>query len=853
MGLKEYKNKRVFSKTPEPDTPPVAFESTQHRLRFVVQKHAASRLHYDFRLEMAGVLKSWAVPKGPSLNPNDKRLAIMVEDHPYNYKDFEGIIPKGNYGAGRVIIWDEGNYNHVDEDSGERALLQGLKKGHLHFILHGKKLHGEFNLVRLNDQRQKNAWLLMKVADKFASAADILKKATSVRSQLSIEQMTEDATVTSKKKLSTDDFVGAIKRPMPEEIRPMLATLVDKSFSDPAWGFEIKWDGYRIIAFINNKKVELISRDQQDYTNIYSVVARELSQLKIKAIVDGEMVVVDESGSSHFRLIQQYYKSQQGTLIYYIFDILWCNGYDLRKLPFYKRKQLLEKIITPSSHVQLSEHIVEDGEEFFDIALSHHLEGIMAKRLDSHYEAGHRSVDWLKIKFHHQQEAVICGYTAPRGSRKHIGALVLGVYDRGHLIYIGHTAGKLNAELLKDLKQRLDRLSQPQSPIHPVPKTNAAVTWVKPQLVCEVKFSEWTEDGRLRQPIFLGLRPDKLARSVRREKELPLKKVVKKSKKPSKNSTKTKQPINTPTSAVDNKNITINQQNLNLTHLDKLYWPKEGYTKGDLIAYYLSIAKFILPYLKNRPQSLNRHPNGINGENFFQKNHDKHPEWVMTHMVHSDSESRDVEYLLCQNAATLVYMVNLGCIEINPWLSRIPSLDKPDFCVIDLDPEDIEFTAVVKTAQAVHRLLDDIGAANYCKTSGASGLHVCIPLGRKYDYEQSKQFAQLIATVINNQLPKITSIVRSPRQRQGKVYLDFLQNRRGQTLVAPYCVRPRLGATVSTPLHWEEVTHKLTPQQFTINNIKQRIEKYGDLWKPVLGKGINLQQCLKKLQTLMKL
>lgn len=810
MSLIEYHKKRHFQKTTEPSG---KVKKSSPKLQFVIHKHNASHLHYDLRLEMNGVLKSWAVPKGPSLNSQDKRLAMMVEDHPFDYKDFEGIIPAGNYGAGQVIIWDEGYYQPSELTGQEvnKQLLAELYKGHISFILKGKKLKGEFSLIKMRNSKKGNEWLLIKKNDKYAKEDDILAKNKSVRSKKTIENLEK----TETQKLT-----------LPKNIQPMLATLITEPFNNKDWLFEIKWDGFRIIAYVNGSDVNLLSRNQKNYTGIFSAVSKELATMNVNVVFDGEMVVVDETGRSHFQLLQQYQKSGNGQLKYYIFDILWYDGKSLVNLPLLERKKILKKILKNNNFNQISEFIESAGVDFFKSAANLGLEGVMAKKMDSTYQPGVRSDNWLKIKSTQRQEVVIGGYTAPRGSRKGIGALVLGVYDEDHqLIYVGHSGSGLTVDSIKDLKAKLDRLAQDQSPFAEPPKTNMPVTWVKPKLVCEIAFNEWTDDNHMRQPIFIGLRDDKKPTSVVRENPI----------------------INPTKSSAEEQIITVNNHPLKLTNLQKVFWPDDGYTKNDLINYYRKVAQFILPYLKDRPESLLRHPNGIDGFKFFQKNMESEPAWAKIFPMYSESEGNTVRYLVCQNEATLLYMVNLGCIEINPWLSRIKYPEKPDFCVLDLDPEAIGFDVVIKVAQHIYKYLTKLNVECYCKTSGATGLHICIPLGAKYTYDQSKEFAELIVTEVNQQLPDITSIVRSPRLRQGKVYLDFLQNRRGQTITAPYAVRPRPGATVSTPLEWEEVKGRLTPQQFTIETVHKRLQKIGDIWKPVLGKGIKLESVLKKL------
>lgn len=826
-ALQKYKSKRKFKITPEPGPKK---KSGRGSLRFVVQKHHASHLHYDFRLENRGVLLSWAVPKGPSLNPNDKRLAMMVEDHPYDYRTFEGIIPAGNYGSGTVMVWDEGTYGAMDEDGGEagrdeseKIIAAGIHKGHITFFMHGKKLNGEFALIKIKGDKsgKGNSWLLVKAEDQYASKEDVTKRDLSASTGRTLEEIAQKKT----KKTAASPALGK-KSKILKNVQPMLASLVSESFDGEDWLFEIKYDGYRAIAEIENGKAKLYSRNQLSFNDIFGPVAKSLQKFKHKAVLDGEVVVLDKKGVSQFQFLQNYQKNGEGELIYFVFDILFLDGRDLRNVPLLQRKEILKDLLSELNDpaVRYSDHILNDGKKFFAAAKKNGLEGIIAKRVDSEY-VGRRGDSWQKIKTHMRQEAVIGGFTAPRGSRKDLGALVLGVYQGKDLVYIGHTGGGMDQQRLKEMRDKLESLKIEKSPFNSKFKTNAPVTWVKPEIICEVSFQGWTDSGHMRQPILEGVRIDK--KPVEVKKETPMKKT---------------------TNGKDYE-IKIEGHDLKLTHLDKIFWPKEKYTKGDLIQYYTKIYDYIIPYLKDRPESLNRHPNGIKGPNFFQKDVDHQgPEWVQRVPIYSESNKKNINYLLCQDKATLLYMVNLGCIEINPWSSRKDSLQYPDFLVIDLDPEKIGFESVIEAANEVKRIYDKIGIKAYCKTSGATGLHIFAPLEAKYDYDQVKEFARLIVMIVNKKYPKTTSIERMPKKRRGKVYLDFLQNRKGQTLAAPYSVRPREGATVSTPLNWSEVKKRLDPKKFTIATIFSRIKKHGDLWKPVLGKGNDLSKALVKLE-----
>ena len=894
MALETYKEKRNFKHTPEPVAKKNAAGT---ELKFVIQRHAASHLHYDFRLEMEGVLKSWAVPKGPSLNPSDKRLAMMVEDHPFAYRTFHGVIPEGNYGAGIVEIWDEGTYHAIgneDRKTGEKELLADLKKGNLKFVLHGKKLKGEFALVKIknNNSSKDNAWLLIKHKDAYATEdayssedyvaanSKIVKKSAASKkpatpvSKKSAIKMVDDKPATAKKKVQSAPAqkIKQGKDPMPHEVKPMLAKLKDAPFDSPEWIFEIKWDGYRAIAEIDQGKVELYSRNLISFTKKYKPIVESLQSFGHNVVLDGEVVVLNADGTSSFQMLQQYDETPSPDLCYCVFDILFLDGRDLRDLPLLERKAILKKVIPDLPNLKYSDHVEKEGIRFFELAKKNKLEGIMAKRADGIYRLGSRSDQWIKLKIIKAQEAIICGFTAPRNSRKDFGALILGAYENGRLVYIGHTGGGFTMALLASTLKLMKPLIQKESPFDVKIKTNEKVTWIKPKLVCAIAFSEWTSDGHMRQPIFQGMRIDKKVSEVTRElpavinvpednamevtrniKQTAAKTSTKKTadkKVASKKTTTNKK--TTDVAAAENSKageFKIDGQVLKISNRSKVYWPEDGYTKGDLIDYYMQAADYILPYLKDRPESLNRHPNGIDGSSFFQKDMgDTLPDWIEAKEIFSESNSKDINYMLCQNKATLIYMANLGCIEINPWNSRVQKIEYPDFIVIDLDPSDNNtFDEVIETALVVKKILDKGGIDAYCKTSGATGLHIYIPLGAKYTYEQGKNFAHIIAQLTNNELPELTSLVRNPKERKKQIYVDYLQNRGGQTLAAPYSVRPKPGATVSTPLEWKEVKKGLHPSAFTIKTIFKRLEKKGDLFKGVLGKGIDMEKCLKKL------
>ena len=840
MSLSKYNQKRDFKQTQEPKG---KIEKSAAELIFVVQKHAASHLHYDFRLEMKGVLKSWAVPKGPSMNPEDKRLAMMVEDHPYSYKDFEGTIPEGNYGAGNVIVWDNGTYTSDEEtENPEKKLLDDLKKGRLSFVLKGKKLKGEFSLVKLKG-KQENAWLLIKKNDKYAVDTDILKKNKSVLTKRALEELEEKskkAIPAAKSKSKSKKNSGSIEEAT--FVKPMLASIKEKPFDDPDWVFEKKYDGYRSIAVINPPNVDLFSRNELSFNSNFKPVADELKKMDHTAILDGEIVVEDESGKANFQLLQNYIKTGSGTLKYYVFDLLNLDGNAITELSLLERKELLKILFNKYqfTNVFYSEHTAEKGTEMFDLAEKNMEEGIIAKKADSNYAVNKRSNDWVKIKTSNQEEAIIIGITEPKNSRKYFGALLLGQYYGKRLQFIGKCGTGFNEKTLKELYSKLQPNFVNSSPLSEKTALRDKIQWVKPKLVCQVKFTEWTKDNHLRHPVYLGLRIDKKPSEV----FMP--------SKTGKSDLKNNETMNKePKEKVENDyDLKVGKTVLHLTNQNKIYFPDDGITKGEIVQYYNEVADLILPYLKNRPESMNRYPNGIDAPSFYQKDvdTDKTPSWLKTKKIFSESNDADVNYLICNNKETLLYMANLGCIEINPWNSTIQNIDNPDWLVIDIDPDKHDFTVVVETALVVKEVMDELETECLCKTSGASGLHVYVPLGAKYDYDSVKILSELIAQKVQSRLPDTTSLERSIKKRNNKIYLDYLQNRIGQTLAAPYSVRPKPGATVSTPLEWSEVNSKLHPSQFTIKNALKRFEKKGDLWAPVLSKGADIKKILKKIE-----
>lgn len=804
MSLEDYKKKRDFDNTPEPE----GILGTEDLHRFVIQRHQARRLHYDLRLEIDGVLKSWAVPKGPSMNSEDKRLAIMTEDHPIKYLHFHGKIPKGNYGAGIMEIWDQGTFKILESKEGKNPLKQ-LEKGDLKIEFHGDKIKGSFALVHTQRGEEKNQWLLIKKKDEFSAEFDY--DAETLIPSVSAER-------SIKRDIDPKHF-----------IKPMLASPTKKIFKDPEWVFELKWDGYRVMANILNGKVNLYSRNGISYNEKFSAIRSELENIEHDCVLDGEVVIMDNKGKTDFQKLQNYNsKSSEGILKYYVFDLLFLNGHSTTELSLLERKSLLPDLLENLENVIYCDHLEAMGPTLYKRAIDAGMEGVMAKKADSTYSPGYRSENWLKIKEVNTEETIICGYTDSNTGGSYFGSLILGMVKEGVLEYVGNCGSGFSADQQKALHKKMKRLEIDASPFSTKINLKGRVpNWIKPELICEVKFSEWTKSGVLRHPVFVGLREDKSLDELDSSAN-------------SKN--------NNTKSGTKETSLEIDGIPVSISNLEKVYWPEAGYTKYDLIDYYLDISDYILPYLKDRPQNLNRHPSGINKPSFYQKDNENVPSWMETVKIYSESSQKEIEYLLCQNQASLLYMANLGCIEINPWNSVISDLENPSYTVIDIDPsEKNTFEQVIEVALAAKEVLDKAKIKAYCKTSGSSGLHIFIPLDGQYSYDEARDFTKLLCYFILEKLPDLTSLERIVKKRNGKIYLDYLQNRRGQTLASAYCVRPKIGAPVSTPLLWEEVKPGLQILDYTIKNIPTRLEKVGDLFSAVLKKGIDMEKAIENL------
>lgn len=866
-ALAAYRGKRDFKKTPEP---PAKVENGPGG-RFVVHEHHASRLHFDLRLEMGGVLKSFAIPKGPSLDPKVRRLAVETEDHPVKYLTFQGSIGDGQYGAGQMVIWDTGTYS---VPPGGNPLDQ-YRNGRLHLEFAGEKLKGGFMLIRTSrDDRQ---WLFFKKKDDAAEAdwqpalilpygartekppgfeipEEALRKVSGPPKKRAAESKPVKRT---SSKAALDGWPrGAKPNPLPASIEPMLATLADRPFDDPDWIFETKWDGWRALLRKDSHGIHLVSRTGKNLNAMFpEILAASESVPAGSFLIDGEIVALDGQGVPRFQLLQNRLKGKarpggEGRIVYYAFDLPFCEGWDLTACGLLDRKTVLRKIIPePASFgdpgpIRFSDHFEERGTEVFRQAVSLGLEGVVAKLKAGPYIRG-RSADWLKIKAKLRQEVVIAGFTEPRGSRALFGALVAGLYEGDDFVFAGHVGGGFNAKLLKDVHGFMEPLRVKASPFAKVPKTNEKVHWLRPKLVAEAEFAEWTEDGRMRQPIFMGLRPDKDPKACVREVPRPAETLKEEAMATVVPPAKSNRPAKTP------KPASASAPGPVLTHPDRKLWPEDGYTKADLARYYDSVSPFLLPHLKDRPLILKRFPNGIGAPPFYQHDVKSAPAFVETLPV-KEADGSAVHYALCQNRETLLWLANLAVIPMHPWLSHAPGLSRPDWIVFDLDPQEVPFPEVCGMALYLKEILDGLGLKAFPKTSGSRGIHVYVPLKPTYDFSQALDFAQLVAAYAVRKKPDAFTVERSLKVRKSdRIYLDCMQNSEGKSVASVYSVRERPGAPVSAALEWGELKKKIGIEDFTIRTMPKRLGKKGDLFKDVLRAGNALEGAVKKLEKLL--
>ena len=845
---------------------------------FVVHQHDATRMHWDLRLEIDGVLCSWAVPKEPSMDPDDKRLAVKVENHPLEYVHFEAVIPAGNYGAGPMIAWDRGLFRPLVDPA------QGMLDGEIKFELYGYKLRGAFTLVHTgkgtrgrNSGRGSNDWLLIKKRDEHAIAYLAGEAALSDASVLSGLSITELEAGAPKHAALVAELaqLGAPKRALvPGSFEPMLCHTADAPFSSSDWIFELKYDGFRMLAFGGANQAALRYRSSQDSTDRYPELTSAIRALPIPGLVlDGEIVMFDADGKPDFHKLSfrgQIHRTSEiaraamaDPVTYVVFDLLGAAGYDLRGLPLLVRKSLLERILPAVGPLRFGQHIPTQGEALLAQIVARGLEGVVAKRADSPYRST-RSKDWLKMKSDPEADFAVCGYTPPKRSRAGIGALHLCVWIDERWVWAGKVGSGFDDKQLVALKAELD--AKPTwKPAFPRPEGSSDARWIEPELVVQVRYREWPLDSSLRFPVFERFRRDKTPKEcgmpLRHTGDAPEAELFATSAKvePVRDTSDDSGPIpREPELAALEVDSQVRE--LRLTRLHKVFWPadqapKSGdgrereVTKGELVEYYRSVAPFAVPYLKDRPTVLTRYPDGITGEMFYQKDMpDWTPPWLRTTLRWSEHSQREIHYILIDDGDGLAFVANLGSIPIHAWASRIVDLEKPDWAIVDLDPKGAPREHVVPLALAIHELCEAARLPNYVKTSGQTGLHVLVPLGGQCTFDQARTLAYLIGLLVERRFPKMATTARNPAARGGRVYLDWGQNAHGQLLVAPYSVRPVGGAPVSMPLVWDEVVEGLDPKQFHIRNALDRITSRPDPCLPVLTERPDLQAALTALE-----
>jgi bifunctional non-homologous end joining protein LigD len=869
--LGEYSAKRRFAATPEPG--PAVREGRSGPLLFVIQQHSATRLHYDFRLECDGVLKSWAVPKGPSLDPAEKRLAVRTEDHPFDYASFEGVIPPGQYGAGEVIVWDCGVYSPdenapwvEDRAAAQAQVLAGLEKGKLSIVLRGEKVKGSFALVRTKDQK---TWLLIKHKDRFVSKADGTARNRSVLSGLAVEEM---------KAMPLEQLPAERLAPagpgeaMPKKLEPMHAELADAPFNRAGWAWEPKLDGYRVLVFLDGKGASLRSRRGLELAGDFPRLAAELAQPGPSMVLDGEIVAFDESGKPSFNAMQ----NRSPTAIFYAFDLLHFGGVDLRKASYADRRRYLAQCLLPSPLVQLV-HADDDGVALYSAALANEFEGVIGKRKDSRYEAGKRSGAWLKVKSTSSADFIVGGYTKGQGAREPLGALLVGYWQGSELRYASHVGSGFDDRSMAQVLARLEALRRKSNPFSTKPPLNAPATWVEPKTVAEVKFQGWTGDGSLRAPVFLRLRDDLDPKEVRRDV-------------PSKGS-ELDELVHQIETAKSNASIVVDGHVLKLTHLDRVYWPADpglkqaALTKRDLLRYFAQVSPHMLPHLADRPLTMIRMPDGIAGQRFYQKHwHQERPKFVETITLFSGTKDESHEYLLCNNLPTLLWLAQSGTLEFHVWHSRArfapdcaskstdyasslealegSVLNYPDYVVFDIDPyiysgkekpgdepelNTLAFEKGKEVAFRLRELLNSMKLDPIVKTSGKTGLHVFLPIRRTIDFDAAREISEQVGRHLMRRHPTDITLEWSVPKRTGKIFMDYNMNVRGKTLNVAYSPRGAPGAPVSLPLSWEELADA-HPLDFRITNVAERLAQSEDRWRDVLARKQDLGRALQRTQ-----
>ena len=798
-----------------------------------MHKHAATNMHFDLRLEFEGTLKSWAVPRGASFDQADKRLAVHVENHPIEYGDFEGIIPEGNYGAGAVIVWDRGTWTPIEDP------VEGLKKGKLLFDLHGHKLKGRWTLVKI--KKSQKDWLLIKERDEWLTPGGLELPEESVLSGRTVEELRDGRDLAAPIRAELDKL--GVKPGKPVRVESVEATLAETGegpFTREGWLFELKLDGYRILADLTEGEVKLLTRRGNDANASFPEIVKAVAALPYRhVILDGEVIAADENGRPSFQRLQQRARflrpaelrraSLENPVTFYAFDLIAFEDRDLRGLPLIERKRLLRDVLPPAGAVHYLDHFEKDGERVFAEVEKMGLEGLVAKKASSTYRGG-RTDTWLKIRSDRTGDFVIVGFTAPKGSRTGLGALHVADYVDGQLTYAGRVGSGFSDIELGNLRKELEAVRRPRPavrrpgshrPGHVLGRAQAGVRGAVQGMDRRAAAPPSGLPPVARRQVARGLRPaDGHGPAGRRARRTP------------------------PAPSMEERNVVLSNQ-------DKVFWPEERYTKGDLVEYYRAISPWLLPYLAERPVVLTRFPDGINGKSFYQKDAPAFtPDWLRTERMWSEATQREIDYFVADDVPSLLYLANLAAIPLHMWLSRVGTLELPDFCVIDLDPKGAPFADVVRIALAVHELCETLGLPHYAKTTGSTGIHVMIPLARQLTYEQSRGFGELLSRVVVARMPEIATVVRAVQRRDGKVYLDYMQNAHGQLIVAPFSVRPLPGAPVSMPITWDEVNESLDLKAFTIKTALERMKRVGDPMAPVLTDKPDLLSALGALNEL---
>lgn len=823
-SLARYRAKRDFTRSAEPaegGTPNATAPS------FVIQKHWASRLHYDFRLELDGSMKSWAVPKGPSFDPTDKRMAVHVEDHPISYKDFEGVIPAGQYGAGKVIIWDKGSWNPLGD------ARKGYRQGKLEFELHGHKLKGRWVLLRMKGKSEKqDPWLLIKEKDEFVRPSTEFSV---------VDEMPDSVSRMSGNPAAPAPVQAGKKSALPTGLKPQLATLVESAPPDAdQWIYEIKFDGYRLLARIQEGRIRLFTRNGNDWTSKLAALARRMGSMKLPdGWYDGEIVVLDEAGLPDFQALQGAFDtSRTGKIVYYLFDVPFCDGLDLRQLPLLERRKRLEALLNGSGKdsgqdaVRYSASFEENAQDMIASACKMGLEGVIGKRKTSPY-VSRRSADWIKLKCGMRQEFVIGGYTDPKGSRSGIGSLLLGVHDAdGALLYAGNVGSGFNGKMLDALKEKLEKLHTRKNPFSTAAGIDRNAHWVRPELVAEVSFGQWTRTGRIRHSVFRGLRSDKPASAIVRETTMP---------------PETIRQSNVPDAAAVPKAVG-DLGKLKITHPERIIESSSGIRKIDLVRYYSLVGPLMMEHLKDRPVSLLRAPEGVQGQLFFQK----HLETASMAGVRQLSKKLDPGHDPLMEIASpqgLLSAAQMNVIELHTWNATKTLIDRPDRMTFDLDPgKGVEWPAMQEAALLLRAFLQELELNPFVKTSGGKGLHVVVPIQKRHGWDTVKDFSHAVVLHMAATLPRRFAAKSGPRNRVGKIFIDYLRNGFGATTVCAWSARARPGMGVSVPVGWEEVEKLKSSAQWHVQNIHERLDSGNEPWSAYAKSARSLGPAMKILK-----